>query len=44
MIGYCLICKKKIEYTVKNKKRMKNGLHIYTGLDKYGHKVSKIDK
>lgn len=44
MMGYCLTCKKKVEFTPTKKKKLKNGLVAYIGKDKYNHKVSVISK
>lgn len=44
MLGYCLVCKKKVEFTPTKTKKLKNGLTVHMGKDKYGHTVSVIKK
>lgn len=44
MLGYCLVCKRKVEFKDTKKKKLKNGLVIHMGKDEYGHKVSVIKK
>ncbi len=44
MTGYCLQCKKKVEFKVESIKTNPNGTKLYQGRDKDGHKISVIGK
>ena len=43
-MGYCLVCKKKVDFSASETKKLKNGTTMHMGKDKAGHKVSAITK